>query len=208
MDCTVTNQKFAGTKLLACKILYAHTQRIYHLLMTPFSFPRAVATVQRWALAPLRSPWRSPCQGPLFTSLQTPVPKITSWPMKFSSSFSRNSRRLLKHAILWYTKCLYVCRFSAKKAQLLMCSCASVGGVCADGGLWWSNPCRLQGLRRDRLHQFGAGLPSRQETSEWGKCHSESENFAFMLNMATGQKGGSSCSLKWGLSSLAPTTFT
>lgn len=60
----------------------------------------------------------------------------------------------------------------------LTCLCASVGGVCADGGLWWSSSRRLQGLRRDRLHQLGAGLPSRQETSQWGRRHSEMENFA------------------------------
>lgn len=168
LHCSSPNVCWKRTKLLACKIIYAHTQRIYHLLTTPFSFHRAVATVQRWASAPLRSPWRSPCQGPLFTSSRTPVPKITSSPMKFSSSFSRNSRRLLKSAILYYIKWLYVCRFSVKKGAFLTCFCASVGGVCADGGLWWSSSCRVQGLRRDCLHQFGAGLPSRQETSEWG----------------------------------------
>lgn len=66
-----------------------------HFLLSLSVCPRGAATVQRWASAPLRSPWRSPCQDPSSTSSRTPVPKTTSWPMKSSNSFSRNSHRLL-----------------------------------------------------------------------------------------------------------------
>lgn len=86
-------------------------------------FLRVEGTVPRWASVPSRLPWRFPCQDPLFTSLQTPVPKITSWPTKSCSSSSRNSHRFgycrsksysvfglyVKRSDLY--PCVYVCRW-------------------------------------------------------------------------------------------------
>lgn len=54
-------------------------------------------------------------------------------------------------------------------ALCVLCMCVCVGGVCADRGLWWPGSHRVQGLRRDRLHQLWTGVPPGQETSQRGE---------------------------------------
>lgn len=56
-----------------------------------------------------------------------------------------------------------------------------VGGVCADGRLWWQESHRLQGVRGDRLHQLWAGFPSRQETGQRGKSFTEHRSASLHL---------------------------
>lgn len=84
---------------------------------------REVETVQRWASVPLRLLWRSPCRGHLFTSSQMLVLKITDWPMKSYSSFSRNSHRFffyLDDYLIWF---IYRC---IRKEITFFCICTHV----------------------------------------------------------------------------------
>lgn len=61
-----------------------------------------------------------------------------------------------------------------KIGHIFQCVCLCVGGVCAYRWLWWQDSQRLQGVWGDCLHEFGTGLPSRQETSQWGRIQSVS----------------------------------
>lgn len=106
----------------------------YIVTFIPFAddtplFLRVEGTVPRWASVPSRLPWRFPCQDPLFTSLQMPVPKITSWPTKSCSSSSRNSHRFG----YCRSKSYSVFGLYVKRSDLYLCVCVCRWCLCWQG---------------------------------------------------------------------------